>query len=244
MKQELDIFIVAYQRPEILYHTLKGLYANLADSDKFNINLYIWINDNTEKDAEVCIWAFLYKPHFIKNIKFLPTEQNFGKAHALNTMYDNYSGPDHFVLVLDQDMYFKMPFMHIIEQATNMQFDILGFASRNFWMHIPEKKDSSKIEFVDFTIYYSMFIAGGMMLLPGSFLAENRWTNEDGVYGGDDAAMCLATNSKFVLEWDADWLDHDPLGPEIEHLQDYYAKKLVYVEQGQYTMPHGWYKTN
>lgn len=242
MKQELDIFIVAYQRPEVLLYTLQSLYLYITESEKFNINLYIWINDSTDTDTEVCAWALRYKPKAIDKLMFFPTEENKGKAYALNYLYDDYSGPDHLILVLDQDMVFKDKFIPIIEDAIKIRFDILGFASTGYWAHIPARENSSSIIWGEYDLYYTMFIAGGIMLLRGEFLANNRWTNEDGVYGGDDYNMCANTNDKFILELYTDWLDHDPMGPHMLSLKEYYAKKSAYTDKGQYVLPKGWYK--
>lgn len=241
MHNDLDILMVSFRREEVLQYTLDNIATRITPSGVFkNINLFISVNAATKKSFDV-IESFQDElPSAID--RFSPTyySGNHGKAFCLNRMYDMYCKTSSHILVLDQDMAFSGDFIKHIDEASQYNADIIGFAGTKMWGHIPLREDALYKDKGTHRIYYARLIAGGMMLLPNRFLAEHKWTNLDGIYGGDDFSMCAETDKKLVYYSDTDWIRHDPIGRTIPDLKRYYEVKDKYTEQEQYVLPKGW----
>lgn len=243
--QTLHILVVAYQRPAVLAYTLDSINEYISAPQFFKqVELHVAINSITKQDGDVVIeFSKKLSPH-INSFTVMGSMENKGKAFCLNEMFDMHvKGKDDFVLTLDQDMVFKDKFLPIIETtAEHLKFDLVGFASELYFPHIPERDEAMYLDWRNnYKVFHTMSIAGGIMLAPQRFLRANKWTNLDGIYGGDDFTMSLSTPSKFIVEDYTDWLEHDPIGPTLVELEDYYKAKKHYLDQKIFVLPQGWY---
>lgn len=241
----MAILIPSYKRPQVLDLTLSGVY-NTIDCDLYEINIGVVLNQARPEDVSV---ADKYKGMFLqKNVSFtvIVERVNIGKAEALNKLFDEVSkkasfGEEDYVITMDNDMYLKMPWMHIIKDVEDLDFELLGFGSTKFWCHLPERSKCNGEPYKKrYTLYALTSIAGGMMLFPWGFLNKHQWTNHGGVYGEDDATMCTIAKKKYVLAWDQDWLLHDPLMNSTDELRQYQSKKEALYAKQKYVFEPGW----
>jgi hypothetical protein len=206
----------------------------------YKIGVYVGINAARPVDVEVA--TELQESFNQANIDFKweAYTDNIGKAGALNDLYDKYSEGRDYIITMDNDMVFKMPWMHLIRVAQKIDFELMGFGSSTFWAHQPVREECDSYPMGEHRIYNMSQIAGGMLLFPRETLEKHKWTNKGGVYGFDDAQMCLDVAKKFVIFWGENWLHHDPLGDSNPDLKQYHDRKQHYFSQGQYILPKGW----
>ena len=238
--RKLSILIPSYKRPNVLERTLNGLLDNTASDENFEINVGIGFNKYSSIEVGISNWYnTLFKS---KNIKYssLFYDHNVGKAVVLNELFKKYANDSDLVITMDNDMLIKMPWTHYVTLSDLIDYDIMGFSSSRFWAHDPimEKCPSTESNGRKFFSPYS--VAGGIMLFHRDFLANNPWTNHGGVYGRDDASMCLLTQKKYVLHSDENWLDHDPLSSSTADLKLYEDKKKALYKSGVTVFPEGW----
>lgn len=237
---KLSILIPSYKRPSVLLNTLEGVSNTLRNSSDFDIGVYIGLNKVTSDT--LCVAEKFKKVFYDLGIKyeFLLYKDNEGKAFVLNDLFDKFAKHYDYVITMDNDMYLKLPWLDLVKSAITIDFDILGFGSPAFWAHVPPKEITEFFEISNYKIYKSLGIAGGIMLFPKSFLIKNPWTNMGGVYGIDDAQMCLKTSKKYVIYWERDWLEHDPLAKSLPDLKDYHERKEKFIKQNIYVLQKGW----
>lgn len=241
----LEIHVVSYKRPAVMAYTLDSLVQYYTKSRFYErVNLRLALNEYSDEDiAVVDRW-------FDNGIPFddfteIGYAENMGKAYALNDMARSDLDPETtHIITMDGDMVFTDTYMEVFDTAAeHWNFDLIGFASKQFWGHYPLQEDTMYADWYNgYRLWYTMSIAGGIMMGSKEFLLENEWTNVDGIYGGDDFNMCFLTDSKFIIEDQRAWLVHDPIGTSIPELERYYAAKNYYRQQGLYVYPEGWYE--
>lgn len=246
MTLELDIYIVSYKRPAVLAYTLDSINTHITKSNYFNkINLYIGVNAATDEYAKV-IGNFANETSpLINTLDAVYYQDNMGKAFVLNEFARRYAkGPKTTILTMDEDMVFTDTFMQVFDTtAEYLKFDLVGFASKQFWGHYPLRHETMYLDWHNnYKLFYTTSIAGGIMMGSYNFLLNNKWTNVDGIYGGDDFNMCFLTDRKFIIEDEREWLIHDPIGAQQPDLEHYYAAKAYYRNQGLFVYPHNWYE--
>lgn len=247
MKKTLAILIPSYKRPEVLNFTLSGLQQTLKDFTDlvsgvwFDIGIYVGLNKVDWMGLKV---VSQYKDNFEKigiDFGWEVYKDNIGKAACLNDLFNKRCPAPKFnyIITLDNDMYLKKPWLHLINKK--FDYDMIGFASPKFWAHIPAENDAEVIEIDgDIKTYRIPDIAGGMLLFHREFLERHPWTNLGGVYGRDDEQMCRKAEKKFVLKWEADWLEHDPLKSTTSELESYEKKKKDLYSRGITVFQKGW----
>lgn len=244
-KKKVAILIPSYKRPGVLDETLAGV-ANTVDKDLYDI--YIGVALNQARHQEIAV-TDKYKEIFLQDsipFRVLVERTNIGKAEALNKLFseivtESGFGESDYIVTMDNDMLLKMPWMHLIKDVEDLDFELLGFGSIHFWCHLPERSRCNGASYKEsYTLYPLTSIAGGIMLFPWIFLNKHRWTNHGGVYGEDDATMCTISKKKYVLAWDEDWLQHDPLMNSTEELRRYQSKKEALYAKQKYVFPPGW----
>lgn len=245
-QKELDIYIVSYKRPQVLSQTLAAMNKHITPSNYFyNINVYVAVNDSTEEYVKICNNFSRCRSSIINSFGHIHYEKNYGKAYALNHMVRQYAkGPQTTVITMDEDMVFTGEFMSVFDTTAELlKFDLVGFASKEFWGHYPLKDETMYLDWHNgYKVWYTTSIAGGIMMCNYDFLMKNEWTNVDGVYGGDDFNMCFLTDKKFIVEDDREWLVHDPIYDSTPELEKYHNAKKYYRDQGLYVYPHNWYE--
>lgn len=241
--KKIAILIPSYKRPEVLNLTLKGLLETV-DANLYDIRIGVCLNQATQKEISV---TDSFKAAFREkglSLAVIEERTNIGKAVALNELFDSVVKgifqDNEYVITLDNDMLLKIPWMHLIKDLEDFDFELMGFGSSLFWCHLPSRDLCTGQPFKKYTLYPLHSIAGGMMLFPYSFLKNQRWTNNGGVYGEDDATMCTKANKKYVLAWDYDWLQHDPLLNSTEELKRYQSKKEALYSNSRFVFPVGW----
>jgi glycosyltransferase involved in cell wall biosynthesis len=244
-KRKVAILIPSYKRPEVLDLTLSGV-VDTTDDNLYDIHIGVALNQVRPQDVSV---TDKYKEIFLnKGIPFrvLTERINIGKAEALNKLFDEVIkkgafGEGDYIVTMDNDMHLRMPWMHLIKDVEDLDFELLGFGSIKFWCHLPERSKCNGKPYKERYILYALTsIAGGMMLFPWGFLNKHRWTNHGGVYGEDDATMCTIAKKKYVLAWDEDWLRHDPLMNSTDELRQYQSKKEALYAKQKYVFEPGW----
>ena len=237
---KLSIFIPSYKRPEVLDMTLKGLYDNTVSGNEYNVEIYLALNKAGEADVNVAkSYVDIFKNKGIL-FKYHCHIKNVGKAKALNNLFDISSKDSDYIVTMDNDMVIRMPWLHYVTEANSIKYDIMGFCSSLFWAHDPIRERCPFINYNGFTFYKPYSVAGGMMLFPYNFLKDNKWTNHGGVYGRDDAEMCLRAKEKYVYNSEEPWLEHDPLKGTSDLLKDYEDKKVKLYESGITVFKDGW----
>jgi glycosyltransferase involved in cell wall biosynthesis len=238
--RNVSILIPSYKRPEVLKKTLEGLYTNTFSEKGYKISICLGLNKVSEKENKI---ASEYRDLFIKNnINFvlLSFEKNIGKAKALNSLLSSSDKDSNYIITMDNDMVIKKAWLHYIDRADKIDYDLMGFSSAKFWAHEPSLKRCPYIDINGYIFYKPVGIAGGMMLFHKEFLEKHTWTNHGGVYGRDDADMCLKTSKKYVLHSTEDWLDHDPLNSSTPLLKAYEDKKRSLYKRNINIFPEGW----
>jgi glycosyltransferase involved in cell wall biosynthesis len=237
----LAILIPSYKRPDVLDLTLSGLLKTV-DTTVHQTGIYLGLL-KTSHDVEHV--ALKHENAFRGvgvDFQYHTYSDNIGKAACLNDLLKRHSNGPEYVITMDNDMVLTGQWYHIIEAAIAYgDFDLMGFASTRFWAHIPDREHSEFEERNGYRFYdCPSGIAGGMMLFKTQYLLDHPWTNHGGVYGRDDATMCLTTSLKRVVYWESDWLVHDPIArmtPDLKRYQD--AKEDLY-KRGITVFPEGW----
>lgn len=238
--KKITILIPSYKRPDVLAHTLKGLYDNTVHGDVYDVCIAVGLNKAGPLEVGVIdSYKFIFEGLGI-NFQFMSNKENIGKAAALNELFYIYGRYSDYIVTLDNDMYIKKPWIHLIERCKSIDFDIMGFSSATFWAHDPIRENCASMEVGEHLFYKPYSVAGGMMLFHSQFLKDHQWTNFGGVYGRDDADMCLKTDKKYVLFSDEDWLDHDPLCSSTPILKAYEEKKKELYKKGTTVFSKGW----
>jgi glycosyltransferase involved in cell wall biosynthesis len=238
--RSLLILIPSYKRPVVLEKTLGGLYLNTIQGSEYNIRIAVGLNQSTSYEEEI-VHRYLYLFRRIGISLFVEKyKDNIGKAASLNQLLKLYSNKCDYVITMDNDMVIIRPWLHIVRQCNKIEYDIMGFCGTQFWAHDPERSICSCIIKDGLKFYTPFSIAGGMMLFHRSFLEKHSWTNYGGVYGRDDAAMCLLTKKKYVLDIEEDWIWHDPLKNSTPELKEYEDKKVDLYNKGTTVFQVGW----
>lgn len=238
--KKISILIPSYKRPDVLAHTLKGLYDNTVHGDVYEVCIAVGLNQASLPERVISDrFNFVFEGLGIR-FNYESYAENIGKAEMLNILFKLYGADSEYIITLDNDMYIKKPWMHLIKRCESIDFDIMGFSSATFWAHDPIRGECASMEVGEYLFYKPRSVAGGMMLFHSQFLKDHQWTNFGGVYGRDDADMCLKTDKKYVLFSDEDWLDHDPLGSSTPVLKAYKEKKEELYKKGTTVFSKGW----
>jgi glycosyltransferase involved in cell wall biosynthesis len=241
--KKLAILIPSYKRPEVLEATLAGLLNNTAQGQGYDIRIAIGLNQASAEDIRtVNKYSGLFKGIGIA-LDSIPYANNIGKANILNVLYKIYGYQSDLIITMDNDMVILKPWLHLIGQCDSIDYDIMGFCSAQFWAHDPVRENCSWVDMGDHKFYTIFSVAGGMMLFHHQFLNNHPWTNHGGVYGRDDASMCLITQKKYVLHSEEDWLIHDPLNSSTPELKAYEDKKKELYLRGTTVFHIGWDET-
>jgi glycosyltransferase involved in cell wall biosynthesis len=241
--KSIVVLIPSYKRPSVLDLTLSSLFNNsreVGTSLKYKLGIYVALNKSSPEDLDIVTKFSEIAKQYGINYGWISYRENKGKAAALNDLFNKVSGGYDYVVTLDNDMVIKMPWLHLIDTAEKKDFSLMGFGSDKFWAHIPRRDLCEGAPLDGCTLYNMKQIAGGMMLFPREILEENKWTNKGGVYGFDDAQMCLDVDKKYVLHWSADWLEHDPMKDSSPDLKHYHDRKRHFFNKGQYILKEGW----
>ena len=240
--KSVAILIPSYKRPEVLKLTLQNLFSNtiLDASLNYKVGVYIALNSYTQEEVEIVTSFTESAQQCNVSYGWITYPDNRGKAAALNDLFSRFSGGYDYIVTMDNDMVIKMPWMHLIDIAEKTDFQLMGFGSSIFWAHQPSRELCNGYPLEGCTVYSMDQIAGGMMLFPRETLEKYKWTNKGGVYGFDDAQMCLDVSKKFVLNWPCDWLDHDPMSSSSPDLKRYHDRKQHFFSKGQYILQKGW----
>jgi glycosyltransferase involved in cell wall biosynthesis len=240
--KSVAILIPSYKRTEVLKKTLEGLFENtrVDPNDPIQIGIFVALNYVSSDDLHTVASFYSTSKKLGFSYDCIGYPDNIGKAAALNDLFIKFSGDYEYIVTMDNDMVIKLPWLHLLSTASKLDFQLIGFGSNTFWYHIPSREMSSGYPLDSCEVYSLSEIAGGMMLFPRKTLEDNRWTNKGGVYGFDDAQMCLDVSKKFVLHWGDDWLDHDPLQSSTPELAHYHNRKQQFFSQGQYILKKGW----
>lgn len=236
----LAILIPSYKRMSVLRTTLDGLYRNTSANEGYEVCVCVGLNKASGNEIQM---VEQYDELFEKKgILFhsIAYDNNIGKAHVLNALFKVYAHQADIVVTMDNDMVISKPWLHLIKPCLDVDFDIMGFSSSKFWAHDPIRERCLAIEQSGYTFYTPPGVAGGMMLFHREFLEQHPWTNHGGVYGRDDAEMCLQTFKKFVVHYPVDWLEHDPLSSSTPMLKSYEDKKKALYAAGITVFPEGW----
>lgn len=238
--KKLAILIPSYKRPDVLRATLTGLCDNTCQGEGYDITVSVGLNNAMLDDIKIIKdFKILFNELDIP-FKFIQYEKNVGKAKVLNVLFKLYGGESDYIVTMDNDMVIKMPWLYQIDIADKIDYDIMGFSSALFWAHDPVREKCSFINIEENLFYKPYSVAGGMLLFHSEFLKEHKWTSHGGVYGRDDADMCLKTDKKYVLSSDRDWLVHDPLSCTTPELKNYEDKKKHLYNIGKFVFPEGW----
>lgn len=237
----IAILIPSYKRPDVLDLTLNGLYKTI-DPKRHQTGVYVGLL-KVAPDAEKVGLNYATKFRDIgAAYQYHAYESNIGKAACLNDLLKQHVKFPEYVVTLDNDMVLTESWYHIIEAAVAYgEFDLMGFASTRFWAHIPDREHSEYEDRNGYRFYDCPGgIAGGMMLFKTQYLLDHPWTNHGGVYGRDDASMCLEAVNKKVIYWESDWLVHDPISRMTPDLKTYQDAKEALYKKGVTVFPEGW----
>jgi len=238
--KKLAILIPSYKRPEVLEATLNGLLNNTMQGDGYDIRIAVGLNQASPEDLQIISrYNTLFSTIGI-TFDSIPYANNIGKAAVLNVLFKIYGYQSDLVITLDNDMVTLKPWIHLIGQCDSIDYDIMGFSSARFWAHDPIREKCLEVIQGSHTFYAPWSVAGGMMLFHHQFLNDHPWTNHGGVYGRDDATMCLITKKKYVLHSDEDWLIHDPLNSSTPVLKAYEDNKKKLYLRGTTVFHVGW----
>lgn len=238
--KKVAILIPSYKRPDVLRQTLDGLYQNTTANEGYSVCIAVGLNKASDTENQL---VDHYRELFrAKGITFhsISYDANLGKAKILNILFKVYTQGYDYIVTLDNDMVISKPWLYMISICDLVDYDIMGFSSSRFWAHLPLRDQCQSFKMGDHLFYAPHSIAGGMMLFHRGFLEKNEWTNLGGVYGRDDAEMCLRTVKKFVYHTDKDWLVHDPMNSSTPVLKIYEDKKKDLYKNGVTVFSEGW----
>lgn len=242
--KKLVILIPSYKRPEVLKVTLSGLLNNTYSSEDLEVSVGLGLNKASPEEQSI---ASMYKDLFNASgtvFNYVSYNNNIGKANILNILFKLYADNTDYVITLDNDMVISKSWLKYINYCDVIDYDIMGFSASRFWAHDPVREKCDLFIKHDGNrrhLFYTPYsVAGGMMLFHSQFLKDHQWTNFGGVYGRDDADMCLKTDKKFVLFSDEDWLVHDPLNSSTPILKEYEDKKKALYKNGTTVFSEGW----
>jgi glycosyltransferase involved in cell wall biosynthesis len=238
--KKLAILIPSYKRPEVLEATLNGLLNNTTQGDGYDIRIAVGLNQASPEDLQIISkYGTLFSAIGI-TFDSIPYASNIGKAAVLNVLFKTYGYQSDLIITMDNDMVILKPWLHLIRQCDTIDYEIMGFCSARFWAHDPVRGKCLKVIQGSHIFYTPWSVAGGMMLFHHQFLNDHPWTNHGGVYGRDDATMCLFTQKKYVLHSEEDWLIHDPLNSSTPVLKAYEDNKKELYLRGTTVFPVGW----
>jgi cellulose synthase/poly-beta-1,6-N-acetylglucosamine synthase-like glycosyltransferase len=238
--KKLAILIPSYKRPEVLETTLKGLLNNITQDEGYDIRIAVGLNQVSPEDTQIVSrYNSIFNGVGI-TLDSIPYASNIGKAAILNVLFKIYGYQADLVITMDNDMVILKPWLHHVSQCDSIDYDIMGFCSARFWAHDPAREKCPEVIQGGHTFYVPYSVAGGMMLFHHQFLEDHPWTNHGGVYGRDDATMCLLTQKKYVLHSGEDWLIHDPLNSSTHKLKVYEDNKKELYKKGITVFPIGW----
>lgn len=238
--KKLAILIPSYKRPMVLETTLGGLLRNTPQEEEYEVCIAVGLNQAGSVESQI---VEQYDVRFEeKGIPFHSVfyDNNIGKASVLNVLFKLYASHADLIVTMDNDMVILKPWLQYIGYCDSVDYDIMGFSSARFWAHDPIRESCPGVMVEDHLFYIPHGVAGGMMLFHNQFLNDHPWTNHGGVYGRDDASMCLLTQKKYVLHADEDWLVHDPLSSSTPALKSYEDKKKDLYSRGITVFPVGW----
>lgn len=238
--KKLAILIPSYKRPEVLNHTLSGLLNNTYSSEDLEVSVGLGLNKASPEEQSI---ASMYIDLFNASgtvFNYVSYNNNIGKANILNVLFKVYADNTDYVVTLDNDMVISKSWLKYIKYCDVIDYDIMGFSASRFWAHDPIRENCSSTKVGEHLFYMPNSVAGGMMLFHSQFLKDHQWTNFGGVYGRDDADMCLKTDKKYVYHTDIDWLEHDPLNSSTPILKEYEDKKRALYKNGTTVFPLGW----
>lgn len=215
-----------YKRPKVLDLTLES-FLKCHEQKDWKVTFCIYDNQSSFATNEEILrkWADFYEDALI-NFSYYTNNENIGKDAALNFMLNNDVTDYDIIASIDNDMVLLKPWYWLLDTFMNCSFDYVGFASKQFWMHIP-KKDECLYELSDYCnkVYQPQTIAGGLLLFKPEWIRAHPWKITGGVYGMTDGNLCLSTQNRAVFYWDEDWLVHDPLTAQ-GHYSEYNKAKL------------------
>ena len=251
-KLNLKILIPTYRRAKIFKHTLDSLFDTI-DESIFNVEIHIGILADDIETMEYYIQRKKNPNVGFTSCKFYRT--NIGKAKCLNDLFNTYCWHDDtdFVLTLDNDIVFYQPWLKHIETVVSttymLKWDFFTFSGKNCFMTMPDNLE--QMTFIAdyqykseiYNIRWAMAQGGGMVLYPYLWLDDHPFESiGDGVYLGEDEAHCRATNRRYVLYHDSDWIRHDPHADLYPEYKQYYEKKTKQIEEGNYYFAPDWDK--
>jgi hypothetical protein len=242
--KKLAILIPSYKRPSVLEATLNGLFRNTPKEGCYDICICVGLNKAAIEEIQIVDRFDAMFEHQGIPFHSIVYDNNIGKANILNVLFTVYANHSDFIVTLDNDMVIRKPWLYLIGLCDVIDYDIMGFSSAKFWAHDPIRENCGFVGKDGITFYTPYSIAGGMMLFHHQFLKDHSWTNHGGVYGRDDATMCLLTKKKFVIHVDDDWLLHDPLNSSTPSLKGYEDKKKELYKAGVTVFPLGWDEEN
>jgi hypothetical protein len=237
---KLAILIPSYKRPAVLKATLQGLFDNTSQNTGYDLCIAVGLNQASPSEIQL---LDQYDEKFEdKGIPFHSVfyDTNIGKASVLNVLFKLYANHADLVVTMDNDMVILKPWLYLIGMCDVVDYDIMGFSGARFWAHDPVREVCASVDIESHKFYTPYGVAGGMMLFHHQFLKEHPWTNHGGVYGRDDATMCLLTSKKYVLHTEDDWLLHDPLSFSSAELKIYEEKKRELYKNGITVFPDRW----
>ena len=234
----LLIMIPTYKRPEVFRFTLQNLCQH-TQKRVVDIDVVIGMNKATITDRDTVLACRKSHETLDFRINYIEFEDNIGKADCLNTIVDRYFRDHRYVMCLDNDMWIKELWIDMIGALSSVDFDMLGFASRGFWAHVPDKGGDYQPLGI-YQLYKRDGIAGGMSLYSRDFIRDHKFMGYGGVYGGVDGTASSQASKKHVFYWDCDWLVHDPYQRSTKILTEYEDKKRELIDKGTFVFPKGW----
>lgn len=258
---KLSILIPSFARPKVLNETLTSL-VNLSYGYGMDVRIEVGtMGDfesyevvNSAREFARKRVAFIYSLSDVdmqyNDVWHVHYPWNIGKAQCLNDMIQNHGDAD-YILTMDNDMVVRRPWLHILRAAIDSQyiygnFDICGFGSSEYFIHIPMSKDECPHEafFINDHIYdicYPLSLGGGMMLFHTDYLMEHAFDSYGGgVYLGEDDLMSKTTANKRIIYYDEPWVEHDPFGDIL--YPEYAKQKIDLYNSGTRVYERDWYK--
>lgn len=242
---KLSICIPSYKRPLVLKHTLEGLIQNLTPYF-FDVNIAVGVLGEEDYDSMELV-RDIYESDRDIRFDYWIYNENIGKAHCLNHLFTTFAHDSDYILTMDNDMYIKEPFLHIVEAAIyarpNTYWDFVGFGATNYFQHVLASNITMpRVDFgydgKKYTYCYPLGIGGGMQLLTNQFITDHPFqSNGGGVYLGEDEYYSRITRNRGVVLYDTDWVEHNPFGHLYQEYEDIKHKR---VESGQTVFQPGW----
>jgi glycosyltransferase involved in cell wall biosynthesis len=232
------IMVPAYKRPEALALSLSSLCSN-TERDLFEVDVVVGINAPVEENKAVVEAVKSKHSSGTFRVHKQEYDRNIGKSAALNRILADFLDGHRFVLNMDSDMVIKRSWMQMLEKVSTVDYDLVGFGGTRFWSHSPNIDEN--YQHIDpYRLYRRAHLAGGLMLFSLPFLKSHKIHGYGGVYGGDDAYSCTQTEKKYVVYWNEDWLEHDPLHDSTPGLHAYEEKKREHFSKKVFVFQEGW----